>query len=144
MSLTNIPEFNNKKLKIEQTFDHSLSKSQLKMPQKLYINKYGGASQASLVSHISTIMSRRSSTSNLQTQQFLYQDTSLGKLLVNPKLVEKLDLKRDMALTGNKIDTQETTKMKELELCAKMGFGIDVDYSRQLSNYQFANQQSKT
>jgi hypothetical protein len=60
----------------------------------------------------------------------LFQDTSLGKLIVNPKLVEKIDLKRDMALTGNKIDS-ETTKMKELEQYAKMGFGIDIINSKE-------------
>ena len=49
---------------------------------------------------------------------------------MNPKLVERIDLKRDMALTGNKIDS-ETTKMKELEQYAKMGFGIDIINSKE-------------
>ena len=62
---------------------------------------------------------------------------------MNPKLVERIDLKRDMALTGNKIDS-ETTKMKELEQYAKMGFGIDIINSKEEDKFYLPNQTSKT
>ena len=72
-------------------------------------------------------MSMKTKESNFNAQRTLYADSSVGKIVISPKIYHKLQLQRGFKLNGTNINQ----KIDQVEQCTMVGMPCNVDLGKE-------------